>query len=131
MAKPTLPGFALLVENRISEAIARGEFDNLPGAGRPLDLDDDPLVPEEERVAFRIMKNAGFVPPELEQFAELQRLLATIESSPDAEAYPAQHAATARRLRALVTQLAASCRTATATRAWRDYEAAVARRFAS
>src|SRR4051812_37578082 len=56
----------LLAERKIEDAIARGEFDDLPGAGRPLELDDDPLVPEELRVAYRILKNAGYVPPELE-----------------------------------------------------------------
>jgi len=56
--------FELIAERRIAEAVARGELDNLPGAGRPLDLDDDPLVPEDLRLAFRILKNAGFVPSE-------------------------------------------------------------------
>ena len=50
-----------LAERRIDEAVARGEFDNLPGAGRPLDLDDeDPLWPEEVRMAKRILRNAGY-----------------------------------------------------------------------
>lgn len=53
-----------LVEQRIAAAAARGEFDDLPGAGAPLTLDDDALVPEEVRVANRILKNAGFVPPQ-------------------------------------------------------------------
>ena len=55
-----------LAEQRVSEAISRGELDNLPGAGRPLDLDEDPLIPEELRAAYRILKNAGYVPPALE-----------------------------------------------------------------
>ena len=55
----------------IAEAIARGELDDLPGAGRPLDLDDDALVPEELRLAYRILKNAGFVPAELETLKEM------------------------------------------------------------
>ena len=69
----------LLAERKIEEAIARGELDDLPGAGRPLDLDDDPLVPEELRVAYRILKNAGYVPPEvqaLNEIATLERLIA-------------------------------------------------------
>ena len=69
----------LLAERKIEEAIARGEFDNLPGAGRPLELDDDPLVPEDLRAAYRILKNAGYVPPEvqtLNQIAELERYIA-------------------------------------------------------
>jgi len=66
-----------LAERRIAEAIANGELEELPGEGRPLDLEDDALVPEELRLAYRILKNAGFVPPEvqtLNEIAELERL---------------------------------------------------------
>ena len=49
----------LLAEQRIAAAIDAGEFDDLPGAGKPLDLDDDPLVPDDLRVAWRLLKNAG------------------------------------------------------------------------
>src|ERR1700760_4688077 len=61
-----------LVEQRINEAATRGEFNNLPGAGAPLEFDDDALVPEEVRVANRILKNAGFVPPAVEQLRALR-----------------------------------------------------------
>ncbi|MGB7180446.1 MAG: DUF1992 domain-containing protein [Burkholderiaceae bacterium] len=54
-----------LVESRIEQARDDGEFDNLPGAGKPLQLDDDSMVPEELRVVYRVLKNAGFVPPEV------------------------------------------------------------------
>jgi len=50
----------LLAERKIAEAIERGELDGLPGAGKPLDLEDDPLVPEELRMAYRILRNAGY-----------------------------------------------------------------------
>jgi hypothetical protein len=63
-----------LVEQRINEAAARGDFRNLPGAGKPLEFDDDVLVPEEVRVANRILKNAGFVPPAVEQLRALRGL---------------------------------------------------------
>jgi hypothetical protein len=63
-----------IAEQRITEAAERGEFDDLPGAGQPLDLDDDPLVPGELRLAYRILKNAGFVPPELEAQREIRAL---------------------------------------------------------
>jgi hypothetical protein len=63
-----------LVEQRISAAAARGEFTHLPGAGAPLEFDDDTLVPEEVRVANRIMKNAGFVPPAVEHLRALRDL---------------------------------------------------------
>ena len=67
----------LMAERKIAEAISRGELDDLPGQGRPLDLDDDALVPEDLRLAYRILKNAGFVPPEvqtLNEIAALERL---------------------------------------------------------
>jgi len=63
-----------LVEQRIAAAAARGEFDDLPGAGVPQEFDDDLLVPEEVRVANRILKNAGFVPPAVEQLRSLRHL---------------------------------------------------------
>jgi DnaJ-like protein len=79
----------LLAERKIEEAIARGELDDLPGAGRPLDLDDDALVPEDLRLAYRILKNAGYVPPEvqtLNQIADLERYIARDDLDTDAVA---------------------------------------------
>lgn len=55
------------MESRIAQAHEQGEFDNLPGKGKPLQLDDDRLVPEEVRAAYKVLKNAGFVPPELDK----------------------------------------------------------------
>lgn len=63
-----------LVEQRIAAAAARGEFDDLPGSGMPLAFDDDLLVPEEVRIANRILKNAGFVPPDVERLRALRNL---------------------------------------------------------
>ena len=79
--------FDAIAEKKIVEAIGRGEFDDLPGAGRPLDLDDDPLVPEDLHVAYRILKNAGYVPPEvqkLNQIGELERYIARDDLDADA-----------------------------------------------
>lgn len=74
--------FDAVAEARIEEAIARGMLDDLPGAGRPLALDDDRTVPEGLRLAYRILKNAGWVPPEVEarrEIAGLVALLATLD----------------------------------------------------
>jgi hypothetical protein len=80
-----MSGFDLLAERKIEEALERGDLDNLPGAGQPLDLDDDPLVPEDLRMAYRILKNAGFVPPEVEQIREIAELERVVmrDSEPD------------------------------------------------
>jgi hypothetical protein len=64
--------FDFIAEQRMAKAVARGEFDNLPGAGRPLLLDDDALVPPELRVAYRMLRNAGYVPEEVRLLAELR-----------------------------------------------------------
>ena len=71
-----------IAERKIAEAIANGDFDDLPGSGKPLELDDDSLVPEELRLAYRILRNAGFVPPEIEAPAvsKLSLLKARIEA---------------------------------------------------
>ncbi len=74
--------FEIVAERRIREAMERGEFDKLPGAGRPLVLDDDSTVPPELRVAYKILKNAGCLPPELElrkEILTLRDLIRTIE----------------------------------------------------
>ena len=75
-----------IAEARISEAVARGDFDDLPGSGQPLRLDDDRLVPESLRAGFRLLKNAGYLPPELEtrrEIRHIEQLLATIEEGPE------------------------------------------------
>lgn len=59
-----------IAEQRIAEAIENGDFDDLPGSGKPLQLDDDSLVPEELRLAYRVLKNAGFVPSEIESLKD-------------------------------------------------------------
>ena len=63
-----------LVEQRIAAAAARGEFEDLPGSGVPRLQDNDALVPEEVRIASRILKNAGFLPPAEEQLRALRDL---------------------------------------------------------
>jgi hypothetical protein len=48
----------LIAERKLEEAAARGELQGLPGEGAPLDLYEDPLIPEEMKMAKRILKNA-------------------------------------------------------------------------
>ncbi|UJR55974.1 DUF1992 domain-containing protein [Dickeya zeae] len=52
-------------ERHILEAQKRGELDHLSGSGKPLQLDDNSAVPSELRSAYHLMKNSGFLPPEL------------------------------------------------------------------
>jgi hypothetical protein len=68
--------FDKLVEEKIREAMANGEFDNLPGKGKPIDLDAYFAAPEDMRVAYSMLKNAGFVPEEMELLKEIDSLKA-------------------------------------------------------
>jgi hypothetical protein len=71
-----------IAEEKIKEAIVRGEFENLPGAGKPLAFDDDTWVPEDQRLAYRVLKNAGCIPQELElrkEISSLKELIDTID----------------------------------------------------
>ena len=68
----------ILAEQRIVDAMARGEFDHLPGAGKPIELDDNPLIPPELRMMNRIMKNSGFTPREVSLRQEIAALRAEI-----------------------------------------------------
>ncbi len=63
-----------LIERKIEESIAKGEFDNLPGMGKPLDLKDDSFVPDDLRMAYRVLQNAGVKPVEVEMKIELEQL---------------------------------------------------------
>lgn len=62
------------IEQRISEAIEAGEFDNLEGAGKPLDLDDYFAAPEEFRMGYSVLKSAKIVPEEVDRLKEISEL---------------------------------------------------------
>lgn len=72
-----------IAERRIIEAMEKGEFDNLPGAGKPLAFDDDSFVPDDLKMAFRILKNAGVVPPEVAARKEIGSLKEMIAGMDD------------------------------------------------
>ena len=61
-------------ERHIRDAQKKGEFDDLPGRGEPLMLDDDSHIAPELRAGYRLLKNAGCLPPELEQRREAVEL---------------------------------------------------------
>ncbi|MFC5529554.1 DnaJ family domain-containing protein [Cohnella yongneupensis] len=78
---------ASLAEEKIREAQLRGEFDNLPGAGKPLPEDDELRgVPEELRTGFKLLKDAGMLPEEMQlrkDMVTLQDLLLVCRDEPE------------------------------------------------
>ena len=69
------------VDEQIREAIARGEFDNLPGKGKPLDLDAYFATPERLRMGYSIMKSPGVIPEEMELLRQIEGLKKSLDSS--------------------------------------------------
>jgi DnaJ-like protein len=75
--------FDKIVEALIIEAQARGEFDNLPGEGKPIDLTAYFDTPEEVRLAQSLLKNAGMIPPEVQLLKEIAELRQVQEAVTD------------------------------------------------
>jgi len=75
--------FNKIAERRIMEAMGEGMFENLPGHGKPLVFEDETWIPEDLRMAYRFLKNAGCVPPELELRKEIVNLKSLMETIDD------------------------------------------------
>ncbi|MFO7706753.1 MAG: DnaJ family domain-containing protein [Desulfobacterales bacterium] len=83
-----ISGFEKIVEERIRRAQERGDFQGLDGVGRPLELADDSYVPEDLRLAFKVLKNAECLPPEVELRKEIEKTEDLLAAMPDtAEKY--------------------------------------------
>src|SRR5262249_54438050 len=74
-----------IAEDRIRAAQDEGVFDNLPGKGKPLNLDDDTGVPEDMRLMFKVLKNAGCLPIEMEVRKEIYNIRQLLNAAIDEE----------------------------------------------
>lgn len=72
-----------IAEERIRKAIEEGLFDNLANAGKPLSFEDETWVPEDLRLAYRVLKNADYLPPELELKKEILNLKTMLQRLDD------------------------------------------------
>jgi hypothetical protein len=75
--------FSRIAENRIREAMEQGAFDNLPGAGQPVSLQEYFSTPEDLRMAYSILKNANCRPLEVELLNEIARLEQALAAATD------------------------------------------------
>ncbi len=75
--------FTKIAERKIQEAIENGTFDNLTGSGKPLFFKDETWIPEDLRMAYKVLKNAGCIPPELELRNEIVVLKDLIDTLDD------------------------------------------------
>ena len=81
---------ASLAEKRILEALEQGQFENLPCAGKPLELENDSHIPEHLRLAYKVLKNAGILPPELEDRREIGSIIELLATCDDERTICAQ-----------------------------------------
>ena len=118
--------FERLAEERIKEAMEEGEFDAIEGQGRPLELEDDSMVPDELRTAYRMLKNSGHLPPELSANQEIRQLedLLDVVDDPETERRARE------RLRILVDRLQLGRGRASSLKAEQAYKDKLLRRFA-
>ena len=116
-----------LAERRIREAMERGDFDDLPGKGEPLVLDDDALVPENLRMAWRVLKNAGYVPEKVSLRREIRDTEHMLVTALDAS----ERRAAGRRLQFLLTRLSLSRRNCADLRVEAGYFAKLRDRLAT
>jgi len=78
-----MDSFFRIAERRIAEAMLNGAFDNLEGRGKPLVFEDETWIPEDLRMAYRFLKNAGCIPLELEARNEVINMCALINTIDD------------------------------------------------
>jgi len=119
--------FQKIAERRIVEAIREGAFDDLPGAGQPLKLEDDSHLPEDLRMVYKILKNAGFVPPEVALQKEIETLEDVLAGMEDTRAKYRQ----LKKLNFLITKLNMLRRTSTGLEKCQHYEKKLVERFGS
>lgn len=94
---------AIIAEQRIREAQEKGELDNLPGSGKPLVIEDLGDVPEDLRMAYKILKNSGYIPEAVAERKEIGVLLDLLDSGDERERLKAMT-----RLRVLTDKFAAN-----------------------
>ncbi len=80
-----MDSLAKIAEQRMREAMERGEFDNLPFHGQPIIPEDLSGIPEPLRMGYKVLKNAGILPPEMQLKKEILTLRHLLDACEDAD----------------------------------------------
>lgn len=78
-----MDSLSFIAEQKIAQAMQERDLNSPKWKGRPLPLEDDRFVPEDLKMAYKILKNSGFLPPEIEERKEIKRLEDLIATSED------------------------------------------------
>ncbi len=98
-----IPGFEKIVEERIKKAQKEGAFNDLEGIGKPFVLEENQQqVPDDCRLAYKILKNAGFLPPEIELKKKITQAELLLEAT---DAASGEHREIKKKLNYLLTRL--------------------------
>jgi hypothetical protein len=122
-----ITGFEKIVEDRIKQAQKKGVFENLDGSGKPLAIEDNRMVAEDLRLAYKILKNADFTPPQIEirkKIEQTEQLLVGMKDT--AEKYQ-----TLKKLNMLIMKLNMLHKTGINLDMPQQYEDKLVNRFAS
>jgi len=71
------------IDKQIEEWLAQQGPEDLPGKGKPLDLDEYFRCPEDLRIGYSLLKNAGYVPEEVEQLRQINQLIDELQKCAD------------------------------------------------
>ncbi len=78
-----MESLAFIAEQKILKAMEERDLNSPRWKNKPLPLEDDHLVPEDLKIAYKILKNSGYLPPELEERKEIRRIEDLIASTED------------------------------------------------
>lgn len=78
-----MDALSFIAEQKIAQAMQERDFNSSKWKGKPLPMEDDRFVPDDLKMAYKILKNSGFLPPEVEERKEIKRLEDLIASSED------------------------------------------------
>ena len=119
--------FQILSEDRIKKAYEDGEFDALPGFGKPMQLEDLSGIPEDMRMAYKIMKNAGYTEEEGRLRQEMVDIEGLLKKCDDNERENLQRKLNEKRLR--FNQLMSKRGVRTNSSVFKNYELKVQRKM--
>ena len=78
-----MDSLAFIAEQRIAEAMRERDLNSPKWKNKPLPLDDDRFVPDDLKMAYKILKNSGYLPPEIEERKEIKKLEDLISTTDD------------------------------------------------
>lgn len=78
-----MQSLAMIAEQKIAQAMKEKDFNSPKWKNKPLPLEDDRFVPDDLKMAYKVLKNSGYLPPEIEERKEIKRVEDLIAKTED------------------------------------------------